>query len=204
MGKGEYITGLFIEPNQSFRNIRIENVLSAYQKIINGYIECIDIGLSNGEYATIICNEEGKINGLPLNRAIRGEDGTIADIVAGNMVIVGFNAEEGTFISLTSEQSEELKRMFCFPEMFFKYDDKIHAISIEWPLERVGTDIVFTDRRTGEKAYTINCKSVDECYALLGFICNMRDEMIMNLSNDHSDIAIRGDSISVGDYDEER
>ena len=200
MSKGEYITGLFIEPNQSFRNIRIENELSAYQKAVGGYIECID--LPNG--ATIICNEEGKINGLPLNRAIRDLDGEILDIVAGNMVIVGFS-DECEFVPLTEEQSEELKRMFCFPEMFFKYDDKIHAISIEWPLQRSNeTDIVFTDRRTGETAYTINCNSIDECYALLGFISNMRDEMIMNLNSDHSDIEIRSDSIFVGSYDEER
>ena len=200
MSKGEYITGLFIEPNQSFRNIRIENDLSAYQKAVDGYIECID--LSNG--ATIICNEEGKINALPLNRSIKGEDGGIVDIIAGNMVIVGFNAAEGEFVSLTDKQSEELKRVFCFPEMFFKFNDKIHAISIEWPLERVGTDIVFTDRRTGETAYTINCKSVDECYSLLGFISNMRDEMIMNLNDDHGDIEISSDTISIGSCDEER
>lgn len=200
MSKGECITGLFVEPNQSFRNIRIENELSAFQKAVDGYIECID--LPNG--ATIICNEEGKINGLPLNRAIRDENGEILDIVAGNMVIVGFDAEEGEFVSLTAEQSEELKRKFCFPEMFFKFDDKIHAISIEWPLERVGTDIVFTDRRTGESAYTINCKSVDECYSLLGFISNMRDEMIMNLNDEHSDVEISSDAISIGSCDEER
>lgn len=201
MSKGEYITGLFIEPNQSFRNIRIENDLSSYQKAVDGYIECID--LPNG--ATIICNEEGKINALPLNRSIKGEDGGIVDIIAGNMVIVGFNAEEGEFISLTDKQSEELKRTFCFPEMFFKYDDKIHAISIEWPLGRANeTDIVFTDRRTGETAYTINSNNVDECCALLGFICKMRDDMIVNLSNNHSDIEISSDTISVGGWNEER
>ena len=201
MSEGEYITGLFIEPNQSFRNIRIENDLSAYQKAVGGYIECID--LPNG--ATIICNEEGKINALPLNHSIRGENGEIVDIIAGNMVIVGFNAEDGEFVSLTEEQANELKRTFCFPEMFFKFNDKIHAISIEWPLERIGTDIVFTDRRTRETAYTINCKSVDECYALLGFISNMRDDMIVNLSDDHSGIEIGSDTINIDDknlYDE--
>lgn len=201
MSKGEYITGLFIEPNQSFRNIRIENELSAYQKAVGGYIECVDLP----NEATIICNEEGKINALPLNHSIKGEDGEIVDIIAGNMVIVGFDAVEGEFVSLTEKQAEELKRMFCFPEMFFKYDDQIHAISIDWPLERVGTDIIFTDRRTGEPVYTINCKSVDECYALLGFISNMRDDMIVNLSDDHSGIEIGSDTINIDDknlYDE--
>lgn len=193
MSKEEYVTGLYIEPNQSFRTLRIKNELSSYQKAVGGYIECID--LPNG--TTIICNEEGKINGLPLNRAIRDENGEIIDIVAGNIVIVGFDAYEGEFISLTEEQTEELKKTFCFPEMFFKYEDKIHAISIEWPLERVGTDIVFTDRRTGKPAYTINCKSVDECYDLLGFIINIRDSMIMNLHSDNSILEIRSDDISV-------
>ena len=55
MSKEKYITGLLIEPNQYPRKLKIENKLSAYQKAVNGYIECID--LPNG--TTIVCNEEG-------------------------------------------------------------------------------------------------------------------------------------------------
>ena len=66
MPKEKVIEGLIIEPNQFPRKLRIENELSAFQKAVKGYIECID--LPNG--ATIICNEEGKINDEPLNRIL--------------------------------------------------------------------------------------------------------------------------------------
>ena len=35
----------------------------------------------------LICNEEGKFLGLPLNRALRDDTGEIYDIIAGNFLI---------------------------------------------------------------------------------------------------------------------
>ena len=35
----------------------------------------------------IVCNEEGKLEGLPLNRALRDEDGDIYDVVAGSFLV---------------------------------------------------------------------------------------------------------------------
>lgn len=95
MSKEKEISAILIEPNQYPRKIKIENELSAYQKAVNGYIECID--LPNG--ATIICNEEGKINGEKLNRILYNDIGEIVDVVAGNMIVVGFDVNEGDFIS---------------------------------------------------------------------------------------------------------
>ena len=50
----------------------------------------------------IILNESGKINGLPLNRAIYTEDGDMQDIYAGDFLVVGLTEDD--FGSLTSEQ----------------------------------------------------------------------------------------------------
>ena len=36
----------------------------------------------------LVCNEEGKLEGLPLNRALRDEDGDIYDVVAGTFMVV--------------------------------------------------------------------------------------------------------------------
>ena len=50
----------------------------------------------------LVCNEEGKLEGLPLNRALRDEDGDIYDVVAGTFLVVGLT--DDSFGSLTVEQ----------------------------------------------------------------------------------------------------
>ena len=50
----------------------IENNLESMQKIVGGYIETIYP--FDDENVVLVCNEEGKMNGLPLNRAIYGEN----------------------------------------------------------------------------------------------------------------------------------
>ena len=55
---------------------------------------------------SIICNEEGKILGLPLNRDIGH------DIIAGTFIIAGNDDSTGEFISLTNEQKEKYKNIF--------------------------------------------------------------------------------------------
>lgn len=69
--------------------------------------------------------EEGKINGLELNRSVRNEDNEIMDIVAGTFFICGLN--EDNFDSLTSEHMEKFKKMFLNPEIFMKTYDGIKS-----------------------------------------------------------------------------
>jgi hypothetical protein len=51
---------------------------------------------------TVIVNEEGKLIGLPLNRALRDENGEVYDIIAGSFLVAGLT--EDNFGSLTEEQ----------------------------------------------------------------------------------------------------
>ena len=48
-----------------------------------------------------ICNDDGKLMGLPLNRALRDENGEMYDAVAGDFLVVGLGEED--FASLTPE-----------------------------------------------------------------------------------------------------
>ena len=63
----------------------------------------------------IAVNEEGKIKGLPLNRSLVDDDGSIQDIFAGTMVIFGCNNKE-EICSLTDEQVVSLLDEFGEPE----------------------------------------------------------------------------------------
>ena len=72
-----------------------------------------------------VCRESGKLDGLPLNRALRDADGDIYDIVAGNFFIVGLG--ESDFTDLPHEVAEQFAEQFRQPEMFMRVDDKIVA-----------------------------------------------------------------------------
>ena len=63
---------LAIKPGEQPERLTIDNTLEARQKLVGGYIEAF--GLMDG--ACIYCNEEGKINGMPLNRGITMNDAT--------------------------------------------------------------------------------------------------------------------------------
>ncbi len=72
-----------------------------------------------------ICCESGKLDGLPLNRALRDSDGDIYDIVAGNFFIVGLGQND--FTDLPHELAEQFAERFRRPEMFMRVDGKIVA-----------------------------------------------------------------------------
>ena len=204
MSKEKYITGLIIEPNQYPRQLKIEAKLEAYQKAVGGYIECID--LPNG--ATIICNEEGKICGEKLNRILYDDTGKAVDVVAGTMVVVGFNPADGSFVSMSAEQSDEVIELFRFPDMFFKIDDTVHMINTNWQPFFEENALILTDRNTDEEKYRIPCKSESEQYRIYDFIVSNKSQIIRNISRDITPIEISVSkepiSFDYDFYDEER
>lgn len=72
--------------------------MSFLQQIVGGYIEAVYPFV---DPVAIICNEEDKINGLELNRALRDENGKVYDILAGTFLLVGLDEED--IASLTPE-----------------------------------------------------------------------------------------------------
>lgn len=116
---------LVVEPLKPPYEKEIDPGLESLQHEVDGYIECLGLD----EDACIICNEEGKINGLELNRAIRDEHGRIADIIAGTFLVVGSGEED--FGSLTPQQMEKYKKKFRYPETFMRFGREIVAIPIK-------------------------------------------------------------------------
>ena len=76
----------------------------------------------------IVCNEEGKLDGLPLNRALRDEDGDIYDIVAGNFFLAGIGEDD--FIDLPDELVEQFAEQFRQPEVFVNVGGRIMAYPV--------------------------------------------------------------------------
>ena len=97
------------EPGQYARIAEIEPTLKAEQEIVGGLIDCVYPWPN--DMAALVCNDEGKLNGLPLNRAL--ED---YDVIAGTFFICGISGEN--FCSLTEEQTARYLQKFHDPEVF--------------------------------------------------------------------------------------
>jgi len=121
----ESINVLLISPEQYPREITIESDLSSLQAAVGGFIEAI---YPFEDELALVMNEEGKINGLPLNRALRDEDGEIYDIIAGDFLVVGLT--EDSFGSLPPELMEKYEKQFHQPEGFLQMGRGIMAFPL--------------------------------------------------------------------------
>lgn len=124
--KEKTIDVLLVEPGQYPRMTSIGSDLHSLQKAVGGDIEAI---YPYDDPVAIVCAEEGKINGDPLNRAIRDEDNDIVDIIAGTFFVCGLGEEN--FASLPKELQDKYEEKFHQPESFLKLGSRIMAIPME-------------------------------------------------------------------------
>ncbi len=117
---------LLVEPGQYARMTTIDAGLKSLQKTVGGDIEA---AYFFDDPVALVCQEEGKINGSELNRAVRDADGEILDIIAGKFFICGLGEED--FASLPEGLKKKYEGMFHQPETFLKMGRSITAIPIE-------------------------------------------------------------------------
>ena len=106
---------LRVEQNKPPFVKEIDPGLESLQSEVDGWIEAI---YPFEDDVALICNEEGKINGLELNRALRDENGEVLDAIAGPFLIVGLGDED--FDSLSDEMIEKYRDIFAQPEVFIR------------------------------------------------------------------------------------
>ena len=111
---------LMIEPGALPRQAEIGEGLAAMQQAVVGPIQAI---YPFPEPVALICHEEGKLIGLPLNRALRDEDGDIYDIIAGPFFLCGAPPDSENFTSLTPEQMAHYEERFHRIELYVKERD---------------------------------------------------------------------------------
>lgn len=114
------MTVVKVEPGKKAQLVKIENSLEGMQTVVGGLIQAIS---PFDDEVVLVCNEEGKMLGLPLNRTLQ-ETG---DIICGTFFICGAPADAEDFDSLTKEQIVKYYKMFEFPERF--YLDKENGIT---------------------------------------------------------------------------
>lgn len=116
---------LMVEPEKKPYVKELAGDLQSMQKAVEGLIECVYPYM---DPVGIVCNEEGKMLGLPLNRAIYSDTGEMVDIIAGNFFVTGLEGEE--FADLTDALLDKYMKMFQSPELFINLNGKIMAIPV--------------------------------------------------------------------------
>ena len=122
---GDSIRAVVVMPGKPAIVKEIGGSLKGLQQLVGGMIQAVN---PYEDSASFICNEEGKILGLPPNRGLRNESGEVYDVIAGPFAVVGISG--GDFVSLTPEQEARYLEMYKAPERFERRDGKVVAVPI--------------------------------------------------------------------------
>ena len=106
---------VYCEPGKIAKIKEIKTGLENLQQAVGGLIETY---YPFDEPVCVVCNDEGKINGMRPCRAVYGEDGELMDIIFGPFFICDSRGED--FGSLSEEQLKRYEEKFRLPEYFFK------------------------------------------------------------------------------------
>ena len=107
---------VLVEPGKKAVIKMIDGSLEGMQKVVGGLIEMLTLD----DYGTcLICNEEGKLLDLPLNRALVDEKNRIRDIIAGTFFVCGSDKEN--FASLDDTVAQTYMERFLLPEEVMRF-----------------------------------------------------------------------------------
>lgn len=114
---------LVIQPKTVPEEREISGSLESMQAVVGGLIQAVS---PFAEPVALICNEEGKLLGLPWNRALYDDEDNLYEIIAGTFFICGIDSDD--FCSLTDKQTETYRKRFARPEAFIRFGGQIIAV----------------------------------------------------------------------------
>ena len=100
----------------------VDNSLEAEQAYVNynephGLIAVVSIT----DEIDVICNDEGKLKNLPINRFLISDDGVVLDMLVGNIMCVRHNSD-GEFTSI-KEDDIESRLIPLIPDKMIDYKE---------------------------------------------------------------------------------
>ena len=116
---------IVVEPKKKPMVQDINAGLESMQKIVGGSIEAV---YPFDEPVALICNEEGKLMNLPLNRALRNDAGEVYDIVSGTFFLCAAPPDSDRFAGLTDQQVKTYMERFAMPEMILNVDGALFVL----------------------------------------------------------------------------
>lgn len=124
------LDALLVKPNEYPQKVTIGAELKDLQEAVGGTITAT---YPFTDPVAIVCNDEGKLLGLPMNRALRDEHGQTYDVLTGNFLVVGLGKED--FASLSPELAQKYEQYFHQPETFIRLGG--HLVILPTPDEAV-------------------------------------------------------------------
>lgn len=101
---------ILVKPGAFAEETDLADDLHSMQDAVGGSIQAV---YPFDEKVALVCNDEGKLIGLPLNRALEGYD-----VIAGDFFVCGLGEED--FCSLTEEQATRYLEKFHMPQEFIQ------------------------------------------------------------------------------------
>ena len=125
---------VIVEQGRKPYEAELECDLETMQRCVSGAIEVVyEPGRRD---AALICNDEGKLLGMPPSRAIRSDDGQVVDVIAGPFFIAYAPIESENFLSMPDELREKYLEKFRQPERFFRTPEGIKVVKFDMNAER--------------------------------------------------------------------
>ena len=98
---------LVVEPMKEPYEKEIQGTLEEMQAIVGGYIQAV---YPFEDPVAVVCNDEGKLMGLPYNRLLKDDTGRPYDVLCGTFFVSGLGEEN--FTSLPDRLMEKYKAMY--------------------------------------------------------------------------------------------
>ena len=112
---------LLCEPGKLAQPTTINHDLKSMQDIVGGTIEVV---YPWGDAVAVVCNDEGLLLGLPLNRKLNEHT-----IIAGTFFVCGLGRED--LSDLPPELMEKYQKLLHYPQIFVSMDGELLGIPYE-------------------------------------------------------------------------
>lgn len=157
---------LIVEPGTVPYLKEIEDTLEAEQEIVDGLIQ---VTYPFDDEVAIVCNDEGKLLGLPLNRGLYSE-GKLYDIIAGTFMVCGLS--EYDLASIDDKNAMKFYEVFKYPELVIPYGLQGEIVAFRFATEdtlkelngQLVSEIVNDDILKDLGYDMMNIKSIIDCH----------------------------------------
>ena len=122
-GKGKVV---LVHSGKPAEIVEMDLSLKNMQKTVGGMIQAV---YPFNDPVCLVCNDEGKLEGLPLNRALIDEDGKVYDIVAGTFFICGIGEED--LSGLSDEMAKKYEEYYRHPQGFVMDGGKLRCYNLQ-------------------------------------------------------------------------
>lgn len=113
---------LIVVPGAKPEEREIDGSLETMQAIVGGTIQAI---YPFEDFVALICNDEGKLDCLPMNRILWERN----DVICGTFLLCRALPNEENFSSLTNDELAQYKQRFEKPEQFMRIGSTLVVIT---------------------------------------------------------------------------